>query len=99
MRAIIHRMTVSLLRCSLSTYSLEFAPEDKPIVKAAIEELFGATTITPVGIAANIRLDGENFVYHDEWDHPCLITSSARGKDILELLAAMLGHTSIRSQK
>lgn len=79
-------MPVSLLRTE-TIFSLEFAPEDKADVWATIQELFGQPKITPGVISGTIDIEGEAFLYQDEWDDPCLISSSARGKEILERLA------------
>lgn len=82
-------MPVSLLRTE-TIFSLEFAPEDKADVRAAIQELFGELKINPVVVSATVLFDGECFAYQEEWDDPCLISSSARGKEILERLAERL---------
>ena len=82
-------MPVSLLRTE-TIFSLEFAPEDKADVWAAIQELFGQPKITPEVFSASVLIDGEGLVYQDEWDDPCLISSSTRGKEILERLAERL---------
>ena len=82
-------MSVSLLRTE-TIFSLEFAPEDKADVRAAIQELFGQPQITPEVVSATVLFGGECFTYQDEWDDPCLISSSARGKDMLERLAGRL---------
>ena len=84
-------MPVSLLRTG-TIFSLEFAPEDKADVRAAIQELFGQPQITPGVVSATILFGGECFTYQDEWDDPCLISSSPRGKEILERLADWLGN-------
>ena len=88
-------MTISLVRCSPTIYSLEFAPEDKTAVKAAIAELFGIPSVSPSAFLATVRIDGEDFTFQEEWEDPCLITSTARGKEILDALAAKLGHTRV----
>ena len=82
-------MPVSLLRTE-TIYSLEFAPEDKADVWAAIQELFGQLEITPEVVSATVLFGGERFTYQDEWDDPCLISSSTRGKEFLERLAERL---------
>jgi len=82
-------MSVSLLRTE-TIVSLEFAMEDRADVRAAIQELFGQPKVTPGVFSATIDIDGEAFIYQDEWDDPCLISSSARGKEILERLAERL---------
>jgi hypothetical protein len=82
-------MSVSLLRTE-TIFSLEFAPEDKADVWAAIQELFGQPKIAPEVVSATIFFGGESFTYQDEWDAPCLISSSARGKEFLERLAGRL---------
>ena len=82
-------MSVSLLRTE-TIFSLEFAPEDKAEVRAAIQELFGQPQITPEVVSSTVLFGGEDFIYQDEWDDPCLISSSARGKEMLALLAERL---------
>ena len=82
-------MPVSLLRTE-TIVSLEFAPEDKADVRAAIQELFGQPQITPEVVSATVLFGGECFTYQDEWDDLCLISSSARGIEMLERLAERL---------
>ena len=87
-------MAVSLLR-GPTVVSLEFEPEDKEVVKAAVRESFGEPKVTQHGISSTVQIDGEEFTYQNEWDDPCLITSTARGAEILQAIADKVGHTSI----
>ena len=82
-------MPVSLLRGE-TIFSLEFAPEDRVDVWAAIQALFGESQIIPGVVSADVLFGGERFTYQDEWDDPCLISSSARGQAFLERLAERL---------
>jgi hypothetical protein len=85
-------MAVSLLR-GPSIVSLEFDPEDQAAVKHAIREIFGEPRVTPGVIASNVRIDGEDFTYQNEWDDPCLITRTDRGAEILQAVADKLGQS------
>ena len=82
-------MSVTLLRTE-TIFSLEFAMDDRADVWAAIQELYGQPKVTPRVISATVRIDGEGFFYQDEWDDPCLISSSTRGKEMLKRLAERL---------
>lgn len=84
-------MAVSLLR-GPTIVSLEFDPEDKEVVKAAIRESFGEPKVTQHVISSTVRIDGEEFTYQNECDDPCLISSTARGAEILQTIADKVGH-------
>ncbi len=83
-------MTVSLLELSEGGCSLEFEPEDLPAVKAAIHALFGKVRIESHVITSTVRFGGEDFTFQNEWDDPCLITSTAAGEAMLRRLAERL---------
>jgi hypothetical protein len=87
-------MAVSLIR-GPTVISLEFDPEDKEVVKTAIRESFGEPKVIQHVISSTVQIDGEEFTYQNEWEDPCLITSTARGAEILQAIADKLGHSSI----
>jgi hypothetical protein len=85
-------MAVSLLRTS-NIVSLEFATEDRGRVKTALRELFGKIEVARHVTWACVTVDGEDFTFQNEWDDPCLITSTSKGAEMLTAVAAHLGHT------
>jgi len=87
-------MAVSLLR-DPTFVSLEYAPQDQDSVKAVIRELFGAPMVAQHVMSATVTIDGEDFTFQNEWDDPCLISRTARGAEILQAIAAKLGHIAI----
>jgi hypothetical protein len=85
-------MTVSLLQLSTGSASLEFSSDDKPSVIGAIEARFGRLQKGRVGMEdVSYEFGGEEFVYYDAWDEPCLISCSAAGTEMLGLVAQDLG--------
>lgn len=82
-------MAISIMRGPTVT-SLEFNPKDKDAVKAVIRELYGDPKVISHGIVSTVQVDGEEFTYQNEWDDPCLITSTVRGAGILQLIADKL---------
>jgi len=83
--------TTQLLRLSTGHFSLEINPSDRQKVAEAIESLFGkpqVSLLAPYG--SNYSFGDADFAFQDEWDDPCLISSSARGDDVLQRLALTL---------
>lgn len=75
-------MAVTLLNVDAHV-SLEFDPSDFDAVRACIDAPYPDWTVTPAGIATIIGFGGERFTYQNEWDDPCLISSSTRGDELL----------------
>lgn len=82
-------MAVSLLRAT-NLVSLEYAQEDHEAVKTALFELFGKAEITRRLASSKIRIGGEDFVFQNEWDDPCLISGTERGAEMLQAVADKL---------
>ena len=79
-------MPFKLLPCDDNLLSLEFEPSDLDIVRAAIVRHFGAITVERARSFLEVRFGGESFTFQNEWDEPCLITSTASGREILRCL-------------
>lgn len=79
-------MPFDLLTCDEHVMSLEFAPSDLDIVRAAIIRRFGAFAVERGAISSDVQFGGESFTFQNEWDDPCLITSTERGRMILRRL-------------
>ncbi|UWP92260.1 hypothetical protein K3X13_14820 [Aliiroseovarius crassostreae] len=79
-------MAIKLLALSNGRISLEYDPHDQAAISAAIRELFGGPNVAPHIICAEIKFGGEAFTHLDEWDDPCLISSTANGDHILKTL-------------
>lgn len=76
-------MAVALLSLPDGTSSLEFAPDDLEAVRQVISHLFGKATSELRGSYARIAFGGENFLFEQEWDAPCLIASTKGGSLLL----------------
>jgi len=83
-------MTVRLLPLSNGHFSLEFDPSDLPSVASAVRDHFGAPDKRQYPTSAVYRFGGCSFTFQNEWDDPCLISGSADGDKILELLCSIV---------
>ena len=72
--------------------SLEFETDDLPAVRACIGERYPDWKAAPAGIASVVRFGGEDFTFQNDWDDPCLISSSSRGDELLRIIHAAVRH-------
>ena len=79
-----------LLRLSSGRLSLEFQDEDRRALTAAIRERFGQLDIDVLPGASVCRFGGGDFTFYDQWGEPCLISGSAHGDSLLQLLLSDL---------
>lgn len=80
-------MAVALLAVG-EHLSLEFEADDLPTVRAYIRERYPDWKATPAGIATVVRFGGEDFTFQNEWDDPCLLSSTTRGDELLRTIHA-----------
>ncbi|KPF71740.1 hypothetical protein IP88_10480 [alpha proteobacterium AAP81b] len=73
------------------TASLEFEPEEVVEVRRRLVNCYGDYTREAIIDGARLRVAGQELLYLDEWDAPCLIASTAAG---VEMLAAIAGATA-----
>jgi len=86
-------MAVALLSLPEGTSSLEFAPDDLESVQQAISHLFGKVSSELRGSYSRIAFGGENFLFEQEWDAPCLIASTEGGSLLLAQIERRLSGT------
>jgi hypothetical protein len=79
-------MPFRLVICDNGVLSLEFEPGDMDAVRAAIVRQFGALTVERRVVSSEVHFGGESFTFQNEWDDPCLITSTESGRTILRRL-------------
>ncbi|MCW4462064.1 hypothetical protein OK349_10130 [Sphingomonas sp. BT-65] len=82
-------MTMTLLSVG-KHLSLEFDPSDLDAIQALVDAQYPGRKAAPAGIATILAFGGEEFLYQNEWDDPCLISSSTRGDEILRSMYAQL---------
>jgi hypothetical protein len=87
-------MAVQILQLENGAVSLEFKVQDSARLKAEIERLWGSTTSVDEPAYANVSFGGETFLHTNEWDDPCLISRTAKGTEMLTLLASNLTITN-----
>ena len=80
-------MSVSLLKVG-SRLSLEFDTSDLDAMRSYIGERYAEVSSKAAGIATIVMFGGEEFMFQNEWDDPCLISQSAKGDDLLRALHA-----------
>lgn len=85
-------MAVTLLYLANGHYSLEFRPADLPSVASAIRDRYGAPDKRQYPLSAEYRFGGCRFAFQNEWDDPCLISTSTEGNEILKHLYADLSN-------
>jgi hypothetical protein len=90
-------MAVTLLNVG-DHLSLEFETSDIDAVQACIRRQHSGWNVRCAGVYDTIRFGGEAFTYQNEWDDPCLLSSSAQGDEILRRLHVELAEASQASQ-
>lgn len=83
-------MAVRLIQIDDKTLSLEFDVADIDRVEATIKNKYGKLRKKRAGIATNYKFGGCNFNFQNEWEDPCLITDTAKGREILKDLNSLL---------
>ncbi|AZV76695.1 hypothetical protein EBB79_01455 [Parasedimentitalea marina] len=86
----VHCMGYRLLDIQNGHFSLEFELEDRPCVASAIKERYGIPEETMHIMCTEYYFGGSQFVFQDEWDAPCLISTSHNGNQILKMLHVAL---------
>ncbi|MEL6104178.1 MAG: hypothetical protein AAFR68_23100 [Pseudomonadota bacterium] len=76
-------MAIGLLKLSSGHFSLEFEEEDVSDVVEVITSEFGKVEQKQYVMATEMKFGGATFVSQDEWQDPCLISSSFRGDQCL----------------
>jgi len=84
-------MTISLLRLPDGACSLEFATEDIDRVRAALQRKYGTPDVERYPTLTVYKFPMASLTFQNEWDDPCLISSSEIGVEMLEHLAKELG--------
>lgn len=79
-----------LSRLSTGHYSLECAEEDLGGVRTALRELCGTPRVVNYGPFITYTFEVAEFIFQNEWDAPCLISSSDLGDRILEQVTGIL---------
>ena len=69
-------MSITLLELSTGHLSLEFEEDDIPEVKEAIKTLFAKASQKKYGMASEVQFGETTFTFQNEWQDPCLISSS-----------------------
>ena len=80
-------MSVSLLTVG-DRLSLEFEVADFAAVRSYVQEHYAGVTSKAAGIATVVTIEGEPFTFQNEWDDPCLISTSAKGDELLRSIHA-----------
>lgn len=80
-------MPERILELSNGHCSLEFAPDDIPEIRKAIQVIWGDPRSGSYVASQSVEFGGCKFVYQNEWDDPCLISLSIEGNPLLRQLA------------
>jgi hypothetical protein len=83
-------MPIHILYLEDGAASLEFKAQDLIGLKAEIERLWGSMISADELTYAKASFGGETFLHTNEWDDPCLISRTAKGTEMLTLLACNL---------
>ena len=81
---------MTLLDLDNGTASLEMSSGDLDGVLSRLAR-FGAVTIEDRATYELVKVGGEEFLYINEWDEPCLISTAAAGSRMLATISAS-GH-------
>jgi len=73
---------MNLVDLASGSMSLEFARDEQPIVMERLNAL-GDVQISDRATYATMRVAGIDLIYMNEWDEPCLISSTTAGAALL----------------
>ena len=79
-------MAIALIELRNGRLSLEFKEQDIPEVVKAITSVFGEMDQKQYVMAAEITFGGATFTFQNEWQDPCLISSTFEGDQCLRQL-------------
>ena len=73
--------------------SLEINPGGFDKVTEVITHLYGSSKVKSLGpFSAQYTFGGQNFIYYNEWNDPCLMACSEQGNLLLQkIFAAVTG--------
>lgn len=83
-----------LLKLSDGHYSLELDSAELDALASIIKDMYGIPDVERDIMSSRHTFGGQSFTFQNEWDDPCLISTSAEGDRILEALAARLAALS-----
>lgn len=78
-------MPFSLLKVE-DNLALEFDTSDLVAVRKYLRQTFPEMNSQVQGIEAVVTFGGEDFIFQNEWDDPCLVSISAKGNNMLRAL-------------
>ena len=76
-------MTIALLKLRNGHLSLEFDEKDIPEVVETITTVFGNADEKQCVMAAEVKFGEATFIFQNEWQDPCLISSTHKGDQCL----------------
>lgn len=85
---------MKLLELQTGMVSLEFAPTEREALMAALKK-HGPVKRLSMATFDRISVGGEHFISENEWDEPCLISTTPKGADLLRRLVS--SHTRSRA--
>jgi hypothetical protein len=85
--------TMKLLELPEGMVSLEFEPSERDGLIRSLKR-FGPLKRRPRATHVDISVGGEQFIYENEWDEPCLISTSKGAAAILREVASGAGQSA-----
>ena len=86
---------MNIIEMASNNVSLEFGPSELDAVLSGLRG-YGQLRREARTTYELLTVDGEQFIFENEWDEPCLISKSARGDAMLRELAAAARSDSSR---
>lgn len=83
-------MSISLLELANGRVSLEFEESDFSVIVQTIRDIHGLPNKTLKTTYTEYQFGGSRFLFQNEWEDPCLISTSVDGDAILKSLANQL---------
>lgn len=83
-------MSISLLELANGRVSLEFEESDFSVIVKTIRDIHGVPNKTLKATYTEYQFEGSRFLFQNEWEEPCLISTSAKGDAILRFLAEQI---------
>lgn len=80
----------SLLQLDDGKLSLELGEDELPLVKHLIDRDWGQPQITRHATHDTLLIKGLEFIFQNDWDDPCLISSCAKGSEMLKALHSQI---------
>ncbi len=80
----------SIIHAQRNVVSLEISEDELPFLRSLIKQNWGKPKVVRYPACDVLTIAGEEFTFQNEWNDPCLITSTLKGSEMLQKLLDQL---------